>query len=125
MSALALGAAFIALLALRQVLIPSDIPGITLLDRLLGIEIVLLVAIAVANLPHRNRAPAPAEPGSHPQDRQDHAPAPGEPGSPPRSLKATEGPTSNHENAEQKSDGDNDGVKKTRRTSRTRKHRQP
>lgn len=50
MGPLELGAAFIALLTLRQVLIPSDIPGITLLDRLLGIEVVALVAIAVATL---------------------------------------------------------------------------
>jgi hypothetical protein len=68
MSPLELGAAFIALLALRQVLIPSDIPGITLLDRFLGIEIVLLVAIAVATLPRRSRSlDASVASGEHPE----------------------------------------------------------
>ena len=62
-SPLELGAAFIALLTLRQVLIPSDIPGITLLDRFLGIEIVVLVAIAVATLSRRSR-PLDASTGS-------------------------------------------------------------
>ena len=65
-----LGAAFIALLALRQVLIPSDIPGITLLDRILGIEIVILVAIAIAvSTLSRHSRPlgAAVEPHSQPE----------------------------------------------------------
>jgi len=44
-SSLELGAALIALLTLRQVLVPTDIPGITRLDKFLGLEIVALVTI--------------------------------------------------------------------------------
>ncbi|MCZ7424213.1 hypothetical protein O7607_00570 [Micromonospora sp. WMMA1949] len=35
------------MLPLRQVLVPSDIPGLTRLDRLLAVEVVAIVAMLV------------------------------------------------------------------------------
>ncbi|MGW5010576.1 hypothetical protein [Micromonospora sp. NBRC 110037] len=44
---LELAAALLAMLPLRQVLVPSDIPGLTRLDRLLAVEVVAIVAMIV------------------------------------------------------------------------------
>lgn len=61
-----LGAALLALLPLRDVLVPDDIPGITRLDHLLGGEVVLIaVAVAVVTaitLWRRATAASPADP---------------------------------------------------------------
>ena len=65
-----LGAALLALLPLRDVLVPDDIPGITRLDHLLGAEVVLIaVAVAVVTamaLWRRASAAQTAEPASEP-----------------------------------------------------------
>jgi hypothetical protein len=49
-------AALLALLALRQVLVPGDINGITLLDKILGIELVVFSSLAAIMF---TRSPAP------------------------------------------------------------------
>jgi hypothetical protein len=46
-SPLELSAALLAIITLRQVLIPAEISGFTLLDKALGFEVVVLVAITV------------------------------------------------------------------------------
>ncbi|MBB6347968.1 hypothetical protein ACWGH8_26050 [Nonomuraea muscovyensis] len=44
-SPLELAAALLAVIPLRQVLVPSDISGFTLLDKLLGIEVAFITAV--------------------------------------------------------------------------------
>lgn len=57
---LELAASLLALLTLRQVLVPTDIPGITWLDRLLAIEVVAIVALIVLPIALPVRSPSSA-----------------------------------------------------------------
>ncbi|MCY1144207.1 hypothetical protein OWR29_39970 [Actinoplanes sp. Pm04-4] len=71
-SPLELASAALALLALRQVLVPSDIRGFTLLDRVLAFELTLVIAIAASShlwkkldsLPRTAHPPARSAPAS-------------------------------------------------------------
>jgi F0F1-type ATP synthase assembly protein I len=47
LSPLELASTLLALLAMRQVLVPTDIPGFTIADKILGIELTVTVAVAV------------------------------------------------------------------------------
>lgn len=60
---LELGAALIALLALRQVFVPSEIQGVTILDRLLGLQILLIVVgLAITSVLRTTDQEAPTRP---------------------------------------------------------------
>jgi uncharacterized protein DUF4436 len=62
-SPLELTAALLATITLRQVLIPGDIAGFTDLDKIIGIEITILVAITLySHVIHRNQDAGEANP---------------------------------------------------------------
>jgi uncharacterized membrane protein HdeD (DUF308 family) len=59
----------LSLIALRSVLVPSDVPGVTLVDWILGLELVLFVILAVGAALYQSdrrptRVPTDQEPGT-------------------------------------------------------------
>jgi hypothetical protein len=61
-AALSLAASMLSLMAIREVLTPNDIEGLTYLDRLLGLELVVLVAVFAHTTTAHLKAKRTAEP---------------------------------------------------------------
>ena len=61
-AALSLAASMLSLMAIREVLTPNDIEGLTYLDRLLGLELVVLVAVFAHTTTAHLKAKRSAEP---------------------------------------------------------------
>ncbi|WP_394618374.1 hypothetical protein JNUCC0626_04540 [Lentzea sp. JNUCC 0626] len=67
-AAMELAAALLALIALRQVFVPTDISGLTRLDFLLGVQ--LLVVCCLMAVTYVAAPPIPAAPKPHPRRRR-------------------------------------------------------